>query len=114
MRQRWSANRPVTGADVDHAARDVVEKAGFAEQILHRTGHSIDVHVHGDGVNNDDFETRDGRRHLPNTCSSVEPGIYLANRFGVRSEVDVCLFDGGRVEVRGGELQRSVPALLAP
>jgi Xaa-Pro dipeptidase len=114
LRQRWSANRPVTGADVDHAARDVIEKAGFAEQILHRTGHSIDVHVHGDGVNNDDFETRDGRRHLPNTCSSVEPGIYLANRFGVRSEVDVCLFDGGRVEVRGGEPQRSVPALFAP
>jgi Xaa-Pro aminopeptidase len=114
LRQRWSASRPVTGAEVDHAARDVIEKAGFAEQILHRTGHSIDVHVHGDGVNNDDFETRDGRRHLPNTCSSVEPGIYLANRFGVRSEVDVCLLDGGRVEVRGGEPQRTVPALLAP
>lgn len=114
FRQRWSANRPVTGAEVDHAARDVIEKAGFGEQFLHRTGHSIDVHVHGDGVNNDDFETRDARRHLSNTCSSVEPGIYLANRFGVRSEVDVCLLDGSRVEVRGGEPQHTVPALLAP
>src|SRR2546421_6237344 len=113
LRQRWPAGRPVTGADVDHAAREVIEGKGFGAQILHRTGHSIDVRVHGDGVNNDDFETRDGRRHLSGTCSSVEPGIYLANRFGIRSEVDVCLLDGGKVEVRGGEPQRSVPALLA-
>jgi len=114
LRQRWPATRPVTGADVDRAAREVIERAGFGEQILHRTGHSIDVRVHGDGVNNDDFETRDSRRHLAGTCSSVEPGIYLGNRFGIRSEVDVCLLEGGRVEVRGGEPQRSVPALLAP
>ena len=114
LRQRWPAGRPVTGADVDRAAREVIDRAGFGEQILHRTGHSIDTHVHGDGVNNDDFETRDGRRHLAGTCSSVEPGIYLANRFGIRSEVDVCLLDGGKLEVRGGDPQRSVPALLAP
>src|SRR6266852_6066906 len=114
LRQRWPSGRPVTGADVDHAAREVIERAGFGEQILHRTGHSIDVRVHGDGVNNDDFETRDARRHLAGTCSSVEPGIYLANRFGIRSEVDVCLLEGGKVEVRGGEPQRSVPARLAP
>ena len=114
LRQRWSSGRPVTGAEVDRAAREVIERAGFGEQILHRTGHSIDVRVHGDGVNNDDFETRDGRRHLAGTCSSVEPGIYLSNRFGIRSEVDVCLLEGGKVEVRGGEPQRSVPALLAP
>ena len=114
LRQRWPAARPVTGAEVDHAARDVIERAGFGDRILHRTGHSIDVHVHGDGVNNDDFETRDTRRHLANTCFSVEPGIYLPNRFGIRSEIDVCVLDGGKVEVRGGEPQRNVPALLAP
>jgi Xaa-Pro aminopeptidase len=112
LRQRWPTGRPVTGAEVDRAAREVIERAGFGEQVLHRTGHSIDVRVHGDGVNNDDFETRDSRRHLAGTCSSVEPGIYLANRFGIRSEVDVCLLEGGKVEVRGGEPQRSVPALL--
>src|SRR5438477_6665536 len=114
LRQRWPAARPVTGAEVDHAARDVIERAGFGERILHRTGHSIDVHVHGDGVNNDDFETRDTRRHLANTCFSVEPGIYLPNRFGVRSEIDVCLIEGGKIEMRGGEPQQTVPALLAP
>jgi Xaa-Pro dipeptidase len=114
LRQRWTTGKPVTGSEVDRAAREVIERAGFGEQFLHRTGHSIDVRVHGDGVNNDDFETRDGRRHLAATCSSVEPGIYLANRFGIRSEVDVCLLEGGKLEVRGGDPQRTVPALLPP
>jgi Xaa-Pro dipeptidase len=101
-----------TGAEVDTAARNVIAKAGYADRFLHRTGHSIDHHGHGDGVNNDDFETRDNRRHLPDTCFSIEPGIYLAGRFGVRSEIDVCL-PGGNVELRGGPGQSTVPALLA-
>jgi len=96
-----------TGADVDAAARGVIVKAGYGEQFLHRTGHSIDLRGHGDGVNNDDFETHDVRRHLPDTCFSIEPGIYLAGRFGVRSEVDVCL-PGGRFELRPDELQKTV------
>lgn len=96
-----------TGAEVDAAARSVIVKAGYGEQFLHRTGHSIDLRGHGDGVNNDDFETHDTRRHLPDTCFSIEPGIYLSGRFGVRSEVDVCL-PGGRFELRPDELQRAV------
>jgi Xaa-Pro aminopeptidase len=111
VRQRAEVGKPPTGAEVDAAARGVIAKAGYADRFLHRTGHSIDVHGHGDGVNNDDFETHDARRHLPETCFSIEPGIYLAGRFGVRSEIDVCL-PGGKVEVRGGAGQTSIPALL--
>lgn len=114
LRDRASFGRPVTGAEVDAAAREVIVKAGFGEKFLHRTGHNLGIRVHGDGVNNDDFETHDTRRHLPNTCASIEPGIYLTGRFGVRSEIDVCLLAGGKVDVRGGALQTSVPALLAP
>ena len=113
LRKRLEAGRPVTGAEVDQAARNVVARAGYGEAFLHRTGHSIGLRAHGDGVNNDDFETHDGRRHLPDTCFSIEPGIYLAGRFGVRSEIDVCL-PGGKVELRGGAGQTAVPALLAP
>jgi Xaa-Pro dipeptidase len=102
-----------TGAEVDAAARDVIGRAGLASAFLHRTGHNIGVRGHGDGVNNDDFETHDARRHLPDTCFSIEPGIYLAGRFGVRSEIDVCL-PGAMVELRGGPGQSAVPALLAP
>jgi Xaa-Pro dipeptidase len=102
-----------TGAEVDIAARTVISAAGYGERFLHRTGHNIGVRGHGDGVNNDDFETHDARRHLPDTCFSIEPGIYLAGRFGIRSEIDVCL-PGGKVELRGGAGQSEVPALLAP
>ncbi len=112
LRQRAEFGRLPTGAEVDTAARSVIEKAGYGEQFLHRTGHSIDHAGHGDGVNNDDFETRDTRRHLPDTCFSIEPGIYLAGRFGIRSEIDVCL-PAGKVELRGGPGQPAVPALLA-
>ena len=100
-----------TGAQVDAAARAVIADAGYGDAFLHRTGHNIGLRTHGDGVNNDDFETHDTRRHLPETCFSIEPGIYLAGRFGVRSEIDVCL-PGGKVEVHGGPGQTSVPALL--
>ena len=112
VRQRAAEGTLPTGAEVDTAARDVIARAGFAEAFLHRTGHNIGVRGHGDGVNNDDFETHDARRHLPDTCFSIEPGIYLAGRFGVRTEIDVCL-PGGRVELRGGPGQSAVPALLA-
>jgi len=112
LRQRAEFRKLPTGAEMDAAARNVIAKAGYADRFLHRTGHSIDHHGHGDGVNNDDFETHDTRRHLPDTCFSIEPGIYLAGRFGIRSEIDVCL-PGGNVELRGGPGQSTVPALLA-
>ena len=112
LRERAEIGKLPTGAEVDAAARDPIAKAGYGDRFLHRTGHSIDHHGHGDGVNNDDFETHDVRRHLPDTCFSIEPGIYLAGRFGIRSEIDVCL-PRGRVELRGGQGQPAVPALLA-
>ena len=112
LRQRAEVGKLPTGAEVDAAARELIAKAGFGDRFLHRTGHSIDHHGHGDGVNNDDFETHDVRRHLADTCFSIEPGIYLAGRFGIRSEIDVCL-PQGKVELRGGEGQSAVPALLA-
>lgn len=113
VRQGAQAGLLPTGAEVDTAARQVVAKAGYGEQFLHRTGHNIGLRTHGDGVNNDDFETHDVRRHLPETCFSIEPGIYLAGRFGVRTEIDVCL-PGGKVELHGGPGQSVIPALLAP
>jgi Xaa-Pro aminopeptidase len=119
LRRRLEHDLAVTGAEVDQEARRVVAQAGFGERFLHRTGHSIDVNGHGDGVNNDDFETHDTRRHSASTCFSIEPGVYLTGRFGIRSEIDACLLPGppgGQkllLEVRGGPLQNEVPALLA-
>jgi len=45
------------------------------------------VEVHGSGANMDNLEVHDERRILPNSCFSIEPGVYL-QEFGVRSEVN--------------------------
>jgi len=91
LRARWAAGAPVTGADLDDAARGVITRAGYGAHFVHRTGHSIDRDLHGSGPHLDNFETADVRRLLPGIGFSVEPGIYLTGRFGVRSEINVFL-----------------------
>jgi len=76
------------GWQVDRAAASVLEEAGYRDQILHRTGHSLGETVHGNGVNMDDYETHDDRRLLPGTGFTVEPGVYFTD-FGVRSEINM-------------------------
>jgi Xaa-Pro aminopeptidase len=78
----------VRGWQVDRAARDVIAAAGFGDQFIHRTGHSLGEEVHGNGANMDDFETHDDRRLLPGTGFTIEPGVYNPN-FGIRSEVNI-------------------------
>ncbi len=103
-------DRPLRGCDVDDAARRVIERAGYGQYFVHRTGHSLGEDIHGNGANMDNFETRDVRRVIPRTCFSVEPGIYLPE-FGVRSEVNVYVEEqGARVT---GEIQSEVVPILA-
>lgn len=83
----------VRGWEVDRAARDVIAAAGFADRFVHRTGHSLGVDVHGNGVHMDDYETHDDRRLLAGTGFTIEPGIYLS-RFGIRSEINVVVGTG--------------------
>jgi Xaa-Pro aminopeptidase len=91
LRARWTARAAVTGAELDDAARGVIRDAGYGEYFTHRTGHSIDRALHGSGPHLDNFETADDRVLVAGIGFSVEPGIYLPNRFGVRSEIDVFL-----------------------
>ena len=111
VRRAYAARQPLQGWQVDRAARDVIEQAGYGAAFCHRTGHSIGQETHGNGANMDDLETHEERRVLPRTCFSVEPGIYLAE-FGVRSEVDVFVDAGGGVHVTGPQPQQSVVAVL--
>ena len=67
--------------------------------LNNRVGHSIGTEVHGNGANIDNFESRDERELIPNTCFSIEPGIYLPE-FGLRSEVNM-LVRRGSAEVTG-------------
>jgi Xaa-Pro aminopeptidase len=88
--------RTLAGFEVDRVVRGVVEAAGFGDRFLHRTGHSIETRVHGDGANLDDLETHDTRPLVPGLAFSIEPGIYLPEEgLGVRTEIDVFLADDG-------------------
>ena len=77
VQQAVARERTIQGWQVDRTARDVIGKAGYAKYFVHRTGHNIGQEVHGNGANMDGLETHDTRRVLPQTCFSVEPGIYL-------------------------------------
>ena len=105
VQEAYAGKRRIAGWEVDQATREFITTAGYGEFFVHRTGHSIGEHVHGNGANMDNLETKDEREIIPNTCFSVEPGIYLPE-FGVRSEVNV-LIRNGSAEVTGkiqGEL----------
>lgn len=82
------AGRDVRGFEADRAARKVLQDAGFADAILHRTGHSLGENVHGNGAHLDDYETHDERRLLPGSGFTIEPGLYFKD-FGVRTEINM-------------------------
>lgn len=84
----------IQGWQVDRVARDVMRTHDLAEYFVHRLGHSLGTSVHSNGVNLDDWETRDTRLLLPGLGVTVEPGAYLGE-FGVRSEVDLYLTERG-------------------
>jgi Xaa-Pro dipeptidase len=88
VKSAFSAGKKILGWEVDEAVRAFIDGKGYGRYITHRTGHSITHAIHGNGANLDNLETKDVREILPNTCFSVEPGLYLPE-FGVRSEVDM-------------------------
>ncbi|MFE1443038.1 aminopeptidase P family protein [Streptomyces sp. NPDC058739] len=78
---------------IDRVARAVIEKAGYGEYFIHRTGHGIGVTTHEPPYMVEGEE----QPLVPGMCFSIEPGIYLPGRFGVRIEdIVTCTEDGGR------------------
>ena len=100
-----SSGRRSAGWEGDRATRGHIPTAGSGDYFIHRTGHSIGTDVHSNGANMDDLEIHDERQILPNSCFSIEPGIYLPE-FGVRSEVNV-LVRAKSAEVTG-KIQREI------
>lgn len=77
--------------DIDAAARNVITEAGYGEFFTHRTGHSIGLEVH-------DFGDVSSANELPVEAGmifSIEPGIYLKGKFGVRIEDLVLVTEDG-------------------
>jgi Xaa-Pro dipeptidase len=82
-----------TGQDVDRAARAVIESAGYGPQFFHRTGHGIGSQLH------EEPNMVEGNSELlvEGNAFSIEPGIYLAGRFGIRIENIVALAAHGPI-----------------
>lgn len=88
-----TARPGVPAQEIDRAARGVIEEGGYGDAFIHRTGHGIGLDEHEDPY------IVEGNEQLlePGMCFSIEPGIYLEGRFGVRIEdIVVVTEDGAR------------------
>jgi Xaa-Pro aminopeptidase len=111
LRERHESGQEVRGFEVDQVARTLIADRGYGDHFVHRTGHSIDTDLHGSGPNLDNLETRDERLLVEGVGFSVEPGIYIADDIGVRSEVNVYWGPDGPV-VTPSNVQNEIFLLL--
>ena len=113
VRQALAKKKEVRGCEVDDVTRKHIVKKGYGKYFVHRTGHSIGEETHGNGANMDNLETHDERKLLPMSSFSVEPGIYVTGKYGLRTEIDVVLTRNMEVVVTGREPQKRIHAILA-
>lgn len=94
LRENFEEGKLTQGWEVDDAVRGVIERAGYGDTFIHRTGHNLGQMVHGNGVNFDNLESHDNREVIPGIACTIEPGIYL-EELGVRSEINIYVGDSG-------------------
>jgi Xaa-Pro aminopeptidase len=104
LRQQFSTDAVVT--------HKYIADRGYGEYFIHRTGHNIGEEVHGNGAHLDNFETHDERELIPETCFSIEPGIYLPGEFGVRLEIDVYISKDREVIIPGQPIQQEIVKIV--
>jgi len=100
----FEAVRPgVSCQEIDRVARGVISEAGYGEWFIHRTGHGIGVTTHEPPY----LVEGEEQPLVPGMCFSIEPGVYLPGRFGVRIEdiVTVTATAGRRLNNTGRELR---------
>jgi Xaa-Pro dipeptidase len=100
-----AAKTGATAESVDAAARAIIESSGLGEHFTHRTGHGLGLEIHEEpylvGGNTQTLE--EGMVH------SVEPGVYLPGRFGVRLEDIVVVAEGGARRLNQAPLDLRIP-----
>ena len=86
-----SARPGVSAGEVDRAARSFIETRGYGPYFIHRTGHGLGLEIH------EAPDVSPGSRDVlkPGAVFTIEPGIYLPGKFGVRLEIDVHITDQG-------------------
>ncbi|MGW4897740.1 aminopeptidase P family protein [Kitasatospora sp. NPDC004240] len=94
QQRAFEAVRPgVSCQEIDRVARRVITEAGYGEYFIHRTGHGIGITTHEPPY----LVEGEERPLVPGMCFSIEPGVYLPGRFGVRIEDIVTVTEhGGR------------------
>jgi len=112
VKEAFTEGREIYGWQVDDVCRKTIQETGYGDYFIHRTGHNIHTEVHGNGANIDNLETKDDRVLIPRTCFSIEPGVYLEGKFGIRSEIDMYVSEG-EARVTGDNPQTEVVAILA-
>jgi Xaa-Pro dipeptidase len=101
---RAAAYPGATAADVDRAAREVIDAAGYGPYFTHRTGHGIGIEAH-----EPPYIRGDNRQVLePGMTFTVEPGIYLPERGGVRIEDNIVITEDGSECLSGLEREMVV------
>ncbi|HTX18157.1 MAG TPA: M24 family metallopeptidase [Bacteroidota bacterium] len=108
LKNEFAHGHKVRGCDVDDVTRKYIAGKGYGEYFIHRTGHNIGEEVHGNGANIDNLETHDQREIIPETCFSIEPGIYLPGEFGVRLEIDVYVTKDRAIIIPGEPIQQEI------
>ncbi len=88
---RAVARAGATSSEVDGASRKVIEDAGYGEYFIHRTGHGIGLRGHEEPY----IVSGDSTALEVGDCFSVEPGIYLPGKFGIRIENIVTIGEKG-------------------
>ncbi len=108
VQTRVERRRPVQGFEADQKARQVVAAAGHGDKFIHRTGHSLDTSLQGDGANLDDYEAHDTRMLVQGAGFTIGPGVYYKGDFGMRAEIDVY------VGLTGVEVTTPVQTAITP
>lgn len=103
-----STNQPILAKNLDQAARQVIADAGYGKNFIHTTGHGLGIDLHECLSLN----WKNEQKILPNMVLTIEPGIYLDNKFGYRYENTILVTKSGAEELTIDLLQNKIKIMF--